>query len=145
MSGDVTGGGRGTGRAATGGSDGRAWCETGGGTVVIEIAVVLEGWVRWVELTQLLVYLCTYMQNSNTRFKTNAPFEDNSFFIHTCSLAVQQLFPSLPSTCPETVACPKTSTPLHYVDVHVYIDFSKPQLLADTYCRSFISVLSSSL
>ena len=27
-----------------------------------EMAVVLERWVRWLELTQLPVYLCTYMQ-----------------------------------------------------------------------------------
>ena len=32
-------------------------------------------------------------KNSSTIFKTNTPFLVSSNFIHTCSLAVQQLFP----------------------------------------------------
>ena len=46
MSGAAAGGG-GHARHKTGGCDGGS---------------ILECWLRWVELTQLLVYLCTYMQ-----------------------------------------------------------------------------------
>ena len=106
--------------------------------VVIEIAVVLEGWVRRVELTATsIIIVCV-----NAEFiQTNAPFQDSRFFIHTCSLAVRQLFLVPPSTCPETAPHPKTSSSLCYVDLHVYIDISKPQLLADTYCFHLCSVI----
>ena len=83
--------------------------------VVIEIVAVLEGWMRLsranTATSRILVY--TYMQNSRTRFKTNAPFEDSSIFSHTCSLVVLQLFLVPPSTCPETAPHPNTSSLLH--------------------------------
>ena len=71
------------GGAAT--SGGHAQCETGGGDGDCGSA----GTLGEVSGANTATSTC---RNSSTIFKTNTPFQASSNFIHTCSLAVQQLF-----------------------------------------------------